>query len=135
MDRKICRHCSYKPANRPRQLCFVCYNLQGVREQYEPIGQSGRFGAARFASRHPPLPKHPTLARAGSPEKMAVMEQRAQRGEQLFHPDDNPEQIPYDGHRGRLGNEGRPHGRLLGLHRRPSRTWLSEMAGNYHDDD
>jgi len=32
----------------------------------------------------------PTTARQGSPEKLRVMIDRAERGEELFHPDDGP---------------------------------------------
>jgi hypothetical protein len=35
-----------------------------------------------------PLPSSPTAALPGSPEKIAVLEQRALLGQQLFHPDD-----------------------------------------------
>lgn len=34
------------------------------------------------------LPARPTDALPGTPEKLAVMHERAKRGETLFHPDD-----------------------------------------------
>jgi len=38
-----------------------------------------------------PLPaSRPTTARQGSPEKLRVMIDRVERGEELFHPDDGP---------------------------------------------
>src|SRR5262249_11567649 len=46
-----------------------------------------RIGPAR-------VPKHPTSAVAGTPEKIAVMRSRAARGEQLHHPEDSRERLP-----------------------------------------
>jgi hypothetical protein len=38
-----------------------------------------------------PLPAAPTSAVPGSPEKLTVLEQRAESGENLWHPDDYTE--------------------------------------------
>src|SRR5690242_7031685 len=40
------------------------------------------------AKKTPPLPDIPTNARPGSEEKIAVMESRAAKGQQIFHPED-----------------------------------------------
>jgi hypothetical protein len=36
-----------------------------------------------------PLPAEPTAAVAGSAEKLEILRQRAERGESLWHPEDN----------------------------------------------
>lgn len=42
----LCRHCNTKFANRPRRLCWGCYNLPGVRDLY-PSTSKFATGAAR----------------------------------------------------------------------------------------
>lgn len=32
----ICRHCKARRISRPRGLCWTCYHVPGVREQYLP---------------------------------------------------------------------------------------------------
>jgi hypothetical protein len=82
----ICRHCEKTPANRPRGLCWSCYYTPGVRELYPSAcvrGIEDFLGKA-------PLPPAPTDALPGSPEKVAILEERARRRQALWHPDDAP---------------------------------------------
>src|SRR5262245_50261541 len=41
---KPCRNCAKKLGYRPRGLCWTCYYLPGVREQYEPESKYARRG-------------------------------------------------------------------------------------------
>ena len=83
--RKICGHCGRAPVSRPRGLCWGCYYSPGVRELHPPrtqnTGEADAFGKR-------PLPPEPTLARPGSPAKVAVLCQRATQRWQLWHPED-----------------------------------------------
>ena len=76
----ICRHCRRRPANRSRGLCWTCYYRPGVRERY-PC----RAKQCATAIREPPPPAEPTTALPGTPEKVRVLEERAGRGEGLWH--------------------------------------------------
>jgi hypothetical protein len=80
-----CRHCGMAPVNRPRGLCWHCWHDADVRALYPP-------SASKFARRGNgcghggyQLPE-PTDALPGSEEKIRVLEERARRREQLFHP-------------------------------------------------
>ncbi len=88
-----CPHCGEWRICRQRGLCWTCYWVTpGVREQYPPLGAAGRRGVPNFAGYAPP-PAEPTAARPGTPEKIAVMGQRAMRGEQLCHPADGRDDL------------------------------------------
>ncbi|MBI3823506.1 MAG: hypothetical protein HY289_12625 [Planctomycetes bacterium] len=82
-----CRHCDAAPALRPRGLCWSCYYLPGVREKYPSTSKFARRGVGNFNG-CPPLPAFPTQARPGSPEKLALLEERARLRQNLWHPDD-----------------------------------------------
>jgi hypothetical protein len=81
-----CRHCQRSRVNRPRGLCWSCYYRPGVREQYPSTSKFGRRGVGHFSGAAP-LPI-PTAALPGSQEKLAVLVQRAERHQALFHPCD-----------------------------------------------
>ncbi len=83
----ICRHCSKSKVNRPRGLCWSCYYAPGVKEQYPSTSKYARRGVGNFTGRAP-LPASPTTAAPGSPEKLAVLEQRARLKQAIFHPAD-----------------------------------------------
>jgi hypothetical protein len=83
----LCRHCQHAVISRPRQLCWSCYYAPGVRDRYPSTSKFGRRGVGNFFGKAP-LPPFPTTARPGSPEKVALLEQRAQQRQQLFHPHD-----------------------------------------------
>jgi hypothetical protein len=84
-----CRHCGRLKVNRPRGLCWSCYYKPGVRERYPSISKFGQRGVGN-GNEAAALPSVPTCARPGSPEKVAVLEQRARRRESLWHPYDAP---------------------------------------------
>jgi hypothetical protein len=80
--RVICRNCHQRFANRPRRLCWTCYYTPGVKD---------RFPALICPKHTPAAPRVvgcPTEALPGTPEKVAVMAGRYDRGEALFHPRD-----------------------------------------------
>jgi hypothetical protein len=85
----ICQHCHRSPANRPRGLCWSCYYKPGVREQYPPTSKFARRGLEDFNGRVD-LPPLPTRALPGTPEKVAILEQRARERQDLWHPRDAP---------------------------------------------
>ena len=85
----MCRHCNRTNANRPRGLCWTCYYTPGIRELYPSTSKFARRGVDDFngAAR---LPAAPTEAPPGSPEKVAILEQRARQRLALWHPGDAP---------------------------------------------
>jgi hypothetical protein len=82
----ICRHCQKSKVNRPRGLCWSCYYQPGVRDLYPSTSKFARRGVGNFTG-NAPLPA-PTNALPGTPEKLAVLEERARLKQALFHPDD-----------------------------------------------
>lgn len=83
----ICRHCSNSKVNRPRGLCWSCYYTDGVKELYPSTSKYARRGVGNFTG-SAPLPAAPTTAAPGTPEKLAVLEQRAKMKLAIFHPAD-----------------------------------------------
>ena len=83
----ICRHCSKSKVNRPRGLCWSCYYTPGVKELYPSTSKYARRGVGNFTG-SAPLPSAPTTAAPGTPEKLAVLEQRAKMKQAIFHPAD-----------------------------------------------
>ena len=83
----ICRHCRKAKVNRPRGLCWTCYYRPGVRDAYPSISKFARRGVGNFCGRAP-LPACPTAALPGTPEKVAVLQERARLKLSLWHPDD-----------------------------------------------
>lgn len=83
---KPCRHCRQRPRACARGLCAPCYGNLEVRQKYPTSGRhvSGYW----IGSRRAPLPATPTTALPGTPEKVAVLCERARTRVQLFHPDD-----------------------------------------------
>jgi hypothetical protein len=80
----MCRHCECTKANRPRGLCWSCYYTPGVRENYPSTSKFAQRGINDFNGRAPmPIP---TRALPGTPEKVAVLEERARLGQALWHP-------------------------------------------------
>jgi len=63
-----------------------------VREQYSCLSLLGRRLVEDFTGQEK-LPSQPTNALPGSPEKVAVLEERARLRQRLWHPLD----APYDG--------------------------------------
>jgi hypothetical protein len=85
----LCRHCNRVRANRPRGLCWSCYYKPGVRDLYPSTSKFARRGLDDFTGKAP-LPPTPTHALPGTPEKLAVLEQRARLRQALWHPLDAP---------------------------------------------
>lgn len=82
----LCRHCQQANVARPRGLCWVCYYTPGVRELHPSTSKFGRRGLGLGAART--LPPWSTGALPGTPEKIAVLAQRAALRQELWHPDD-----------------------------------------------
>ena len=85
----MCRHCGRVKSNRPRGLCWSCYYTPGVREMYPSTSKFARRGVGDFNGTAQ-LAAQPTQATPGSPEKVAILEQRARLGLSLWHPLDAP---------------------------------------------
>jgi hypothetical protein len=83
----VCRHCSKCKVNRPRGLCWSCYYTPGVKELYPSTSKYARRGVGNFTG-NAPIADAPTTAPPGSPEKLAILEQRAKLKQSLFHPAD-----------------------------------------------
>lgn len=90
MSKSMCRHCGRREVSRPRGLCWVDYYAPGVRDLYPPFDErlsSARPHAEKY--RKPVKPAtDPTRALPGTPEKIAVMCERVERGEAVTHPRD-----------------------------------------------
>ena len=80
----LCRNCGKVRSNRPRGLCWSCYYTPGMRDRYPSTSKFARRGVMDFngLARLP----EPTCALPGTPEKVAVLEERARRGLSLWHP-------------------------------------------------
>lgn len=84
-----CRHCGqHKRSLRPRGLCFRCYYTPGLREQYPSTSIYAVHGVGNEPAKKIPTP---TTAAPGSAEKLEVLKQRAENGEQLWHEFDTTE--------------------------------------------
>ena len=79
-----CRHCLRAPVNRPRGLCWKCFYTPAVRTLYPSKVRHG----VRDGYGPRPLPPEPTRAWPGTPEKVAVLCQRAAMRCELWHPKD-----------------------------------------------
>lgn len=81
----LCRHCHERPVNRPRGLCWGCYYTPGIRECYPSTSKFARRGTGIFKG-SAPLPRVPTPALPGTPEKVAALADRAKNMQSLWHP-------------------------------------------------
>jgi hypothetical protein len=81
----MCRHCQKVRANRPRGLCWSCYYNPEIRARYPSTSKYGRRGLDDFSG-PAPLPSTPTQALPGTPEKIAVLAERARLRQELWHP-------------------------------------------------
>lgn len=85
--RPPCRHCQARPANRPKGLCWRCWDSPDIRKRHPSTSPHARRSAAAdmvVAS----LPPAPVAAAPGSEEKIRAMADRVERREATFHPDD-----------------------------------------------
>lgn len=74
-----CRVCG-RIGTRPRGLCWSCYESQCKRDS---VDRECKWG---ITAGHGRLPAESTQALPGTEEKILVLEERAARGEALFHP-------------------------------------------------
>lgn len=81
----LCIHCKAKKIHRPRGLCVHCYENPRIREQYPPARKFCNAGLSIRGAGTTPLP---TPAAPGSPEKITVLQSRAQVGHELWHSQD-----------------------------------------------
>ena len=84
-----CQHCKTNVGSRARGLCYGCYLEPEIRELYSaPLRQ--KFGPSEVVDFNGPTkkPDAPTEALPGTPEKVAVLEERAKLGLSLWHPRD-----------------------------------------------
>ena len=101
LTRRLCRHCGRRAVNRPRGCCWSCYYTPGVRQLYPPTSKFARQGVGNGLG-HAPLPPGPTAALPGTPEKVAVLGERAAARLALWHPDDPVDRPPARKRRGTL---------------------------------
>lgn len=83
----LCRHCNRVPSNRPRGLCGACYYTSGVRDLY-PIdfaAHGTRRSEVGADFNGPGGEPEPTDCLPGTPEKVAVLVERAMRQQRLWH--------------------------------------------------
>jgi hypothetical protein len=64
-----------------------------VRDQHAPVSNCGRRGDGNIY-RNAPLPDFPTSALPGTPEKIAILAERARLGQCLWHPSDATLETP-----------------------------------------
>jgi len=89
--RPPCRHCGLRPASRARQLCWVCSADLAVRDLYPSSNPWNERGNDFCGPAAPPVAR--TDAPPGSPEKQAVLTERAGRRLSLFHRADGPQDL------------------------------------------
>ncbi len=80
----MCRHRQRNRANRPRGLCWTCYYTPAVSALYPSTSKFARRGVPDGYGRVS-APAAPTSAPPGSPEKVAVLVERAALRQSLWH--------------------------------------------------
>jgi hypothetical protein len=83
--RSTCRHCRERSVSRARGLCHACYSMPNVRDLYPARVTTFSRRGPGAGYRNAPPPDRPTNALPGSPEKIAVLEERVEAGEALWH--------------------------------------------------
>ena len=81
----MCKHCRTNKVNRPRGLCWNGYYTPGVKERFPSTSKYARRGEGNICGNAPTAPI-PTAHAPGTPEKMAVMAERARKKQALWHP-------------------------------------------------
>lgn len=82
-----CKHCHRWLTCQSRGLCWKCWHTPGVKNSYPVLIDCRTIGVGTVITGIRRYPT-PTQARPGTPEKVAVLEARAEAGEHLWHPDD-----------------------------------------------
>ena len=88
IGKMFCRHCRKAPVARPRGLCYRCYTSVAIRELYPIMRCPASYRGVVDFYGVPNAPAEPTAALPGTPEKIAVLQERAGRGLALWHPED-----------------------------------------------
>lgn len=91
-----CRHCNRQRTMRGRGLCWRCHTTDAIREQYQSESPYNphKFGKIKDSYRQSRPPSEPVPYCPGTPEKIAAMTERCERGESLFHDDDFRQPVP-----------------------------------------
>jgi predicted DNA-binding transcriptional regulator AlpA len=90
-----CRHCRRRKAGR-LGLCWACRQDPDTRGQYPSGSKFARRGVGLEEDDGPAvvgLPASPTPALPGSPEKVAILEERAAARVALWHPEDPVDRV------------------------------------------
>lgn len=82
--KRVCCRCGRQRPCGPNGWCSLCEFNRKIR-----AGQARPSKSRRHATATAPLPAEPTSAGPGSEEKIRILAERADRGEQLFHPQDD----------------------------------------------
>lgn len=84
-ERPKCVHCKQRLQCRPRQLCWPCYHNPEIRASTDGSWSKSAYRSPVQSGHKIP---EPTIFFPGTLEKVAVLEQRAEAGEILWHPQD-----------------------------------------------
>jgi hypothetical protein len=80
-----CRHCHMAAGDRSKGLCSQCYYDEAIRVQYPSESPYGHRGTG-YKVKKGSMPRTATRELPGTPAKIAVLEERAQAGQTLWHP-------------------------------------------------
>lgn len=80
---RLCKHCNIRQGTRSRGLCCRCFSDREIRQQY-PFNRTDPAIESLIRQTDLKMPE-PTSARQVTEEKIRVMEERALRGEFIFH--------------------------------------------------
>ncbi len=83
-----CRHCQKKKISRARSLCWKCYYTPGVRDLYPSTSKFVKRGLHGGDFNSPSLPPEPIVERLDRESYFAVLCQRAEARQSIFHDDD-----------------------------------------------
>lgn len=84
--RVMCRHCQARFASCPKGLCWSCYYTPEIHAMHPSTSKFANRGVGNGYADRPASAPCPYPPR--SPEKIAVMAERAARMEALFHEGD-----------------------------------------------
>ncbi len=81
----LCRHCRERPAKPDKRgLCRCCYDDVEIREEYEPKRNTGNRLPFKDCNGEAARALSPTYADPGSPERVALLRERAALKMELF---------------------------------------------------
>ena len=84
-----CRHCHRTIGlPKPKGLCGRCYYEPAINCQYDFLTPSRGKNASLNTNARPKPARKPTFAQPGSEQKIEVMTERVDAGEEVFHPGD-----------------------------------------------